>query len=225
MTQDAAARAIIAYMGAKRYQIDTQKDHLNIVYLEGINPDFTANKDAFDAWNDLSLIIEHNDDGQPHIIFSAVATTEPGRASTYDLAAKKLGGVARIAFGQYTAWRVGFHRAARLYDTHPALVQCAPLPVYRDLNRDGIRTGDPMGWARGINQHSTSANYKGDLVGFYSAGCLVRKMWNDHLKFMEIVKSDVRYLSNPKYVFTTTIIDGNDFLRTFVSENEMKAPA
>ena len=215
MTPTQAPGAILAYMSQKGYRVDTTAGHLNIVYLEGINPDFTQNPDAFDGWNDLSLIIDHTAEGNPEIIFSAVCTTEPGKAATFDIAARRLGGVARIAFGQYAAWRVGFHKQARLLDTHPALVQCAPIPVHRDLNADGKRTGDPIGQAYGLNQHGTIARYGGGQIGKWSAGCLVRKWWDDHLKFIETVRKDPRFIADKRFIFTSTIIAGDDFLRIF----------
>lgn len=216
---------LITYLTQKGYTVDTAPGHYNIIYLEGLNPDFTPNSDEADGWNDLCVIIDHDETNTPKIIFSAVCTTEPGKTATFDSAASKLGGVARIAFGQYTAWRVGYHRQARLFDAHPALVQCAPLPVHRDSNRDGKRTGDPIGWAHGLNQHGTSAVYRGGSVGKWSAGCLVRKNWVEHLRFMEIIRSDARYISNKRHIFSTTIIAGNDFCCIFGSENEMNAPA
>lgn len=225
MTNQKLAEKIVAYMGIKGYEVDTDPGHVNIVYLEGANPDATLNSDAADGWNDLSLIITFDAEKIPKIAFSAVCTTEPGKAATFDSAARRLGGVARIALGQYTAWRVGFHKQSRLLDTHPALVQCAPVPVHRDSNRDGLRIGDPVGYAHGINQHGTAPSYRGGSVGRWSAGCLVRQWWADHLRFMEIVRSDPRYQSNARHVFSTTIIAGDDFFRTFESESEMKAPA
>lgn len=216
---------LFAYMQAKGYHIDSEPGHINIIYIEGMNADFTPNNDAADGWNDLSLIVKFHPAGIPEIVFSAPCTTEPGKAATFDSAARRLGGVARIALGQHTAWRVGYHRQARLLNTHPALVQCAPVPVHRDSNRDGLRIGDPIGQASGLNQHGTTPNYRGGAVGRWSAGCLVRQWWADHLRFMEIVQSDPRYQSNPRHVFSTTIIAGDDFSRTFESGNEMKAPA
>ena len=216
---------VLEYMRRKGYMVDTEPGCLNIVYLEGINSDFTPNRDEFDGWNDLSLIIDHDADGVPKILFSAVCTTEPGRASTMAPAAAMMGGVARIAFGQYRAWRVGYHKRSRLLDTHPALVQCAEVPVHRDVNRDGKRTGDPMGTGYGINQHGTKQLYSGKSVGAWSAGCLVRRLWSDHETFMGFVKTDLRYQDDTRYIFYTTVIAGDDFLRIFGSENEMKAPA
>lgn len=217
MTPIEAARYIIYYMMQKSYKIDLNTKHLNIIYLEGVNPDFTLNTDALDGWNDLSLIIEHDQDISPKIIFSAVCTTEPGKAATFDSEARRLGGVARIAFGQHTAWRMGYHRQARLFDGHPALVQCAPIKVHRDSNRDGIRTGDPIDWAQGLNQHGTSKIYAGGPIGRWSAGCLVRRWWAEHTQFIDICRSDVRYIADKNYIYTSTIIDGSDLFRTFVS--------
>lgn len=177
------ALKVLAYMQMKGYRIDTDPGHVNIVYIEGINPDFTLNSDTADGWNDLSIIITFDAEKIPKVAFSAVCTTEPGKAATFDSAARRLGGVARIALGQHTAWRVGFHKQSRLLDTHPALVQCAPVPVHRDSNRDGLRIGDPVGYAQGLNQHGTSPVYRGGAVGRWSAGCLVRQWWADHLRY------------------------------------------
>lgn len=219
------AGKLIQYMTHKNYQIDREPGQLNIIYIEGINPDFSLNKDALDGWNDLSIILNFDAAGLPSILFSAVCTTEPGKAATFDSEARRLGGVARIAFGQHHAWRVGFHRRAKLLDTHPALVQCAPIQVHRDSNRDGKRTGDPMGFAYGLNQHGTAPNYKGGAIGTWSRGCLVRRWWNDHLKFMDLIKTDTRYIQSQRFIFSSTIIAGDDFFRNFESENEMKAAA
>ena len=208
-----AASAIIAYMTTKNYTVDTTQGHLNIVYIEGMNPDFTLNADETDGWNDLSLIIDHTAAGVPEIIFSAVCTTEPGKAAIFDSEARRLGGVARIAFGQQRAWRVGFHKQARLFDQHPALVQCAPVTVHRDSNRDGKRTGDRMGVATGLNQHSTFPGYTGGNIGKWSAGCLVRRWWDSHLKFMFLVKSDARYRADTRHIFSTTVIAGDDLMK------------
>lgn len=214
MTDTQAATAIVAFMRTKNYRIDMTTGHMNIIYLEGMNPDWVLNLDAPDGWNDLSIILAFDSGGDPSIVFSAACTTEPGKAATFGSEARRLGGVARIAFGQHTAWKVGFHRQSRLLNMHPALIQCAPIPVHRDSNRDGKRTGDPMGWAFGLNQHGTSGSYTGGPIGKWSAGCLVRQWWNDHLEFMRIVKTDIRYQADRNFIFSSTIIAGDQLIKT-----------
>ena len=208
--------AILDYLRHKRYTVDTQPGHLNIVYIEGLNPDGTLNTDAIDGWNDLRLVIDHDSDGQPICRLCHVATTEPGKAPTFSATAQKRGGVARIAFGQYKAWRVGFHKQSKHGKNHPALVQAAPVSVHRDANRNGIRDGrDNVHVGRfGINQHSTQPGYRGNSVGFFSEGCLVGYLWEEHVNgFMPLVKADARYLADPDYLFVTTIIAGDDFCK------------
>lgn len=205
------AQNVCAYMEYMGYELDQLPGCLNIIYIEGINPDFTENQDHHDRWNDLSLLIEW-DSGDPKIIFSAVATTEPGNAPTHSKQARLLGGVARIAFGQHReCWRLGYHNLAR-GKHHPALVQCAPVKVHRDYNRDYIRTNDPIDWAKGLNQHGTWPGYNGDRVGQNSAGCLVRRLWRDHIQFIEFLKTDARVISDWNFKFSTTIIPGGKFL-------------
>ena len=107
-----------------------------------------------------------------------------------------------MAFGQYLdAWRIGRHFK------QDALVQCGNLKVFRDSNEDGSRAGDPVdvGDSFGINQHTTSS--APDLVGKWSAGCLVGKFPATHAKFMAICRS------MGLATFDSTLIDGSDFAR------------
>lgn len=212
MTHDEAAARITAYMSEQRIPFDTATGLLNIIYLEGVSPDFTPNDNQPDGWNDLSLLLQHDADGVPHLAFVAPATTEPGIFSTLSAAARRLGGVARIKLGQQRAWRFGYHRAARNHNSHPALVQCAPVLVHRDANRDYKRTGDIVAQGFGINQHSTNPHYTNGPVGGHSAGCLVRKLWADHLRFLELLKTDPRQVADPKFVWATTVLDGKQLL-------------
>lgn len=193
---------IVAYMLARGYQVDTGPGQINIVYVEGMNTDGSLNSDALDNWNDLRLVFDYHQ-GQPRLRHKAIATTEPGRAATFSAPAKKRGGVARIAFGQYWAWKMGLHKG------QVALVQAAPIPVYRDANLDGIRTGDVLTFATGINQHSTRKGWKGPRVGTWSEGCLVGWIYNTHLTFISICKQDPRYKVDPNYLFATAILPGD----------------
>jgi hypothetical protein len=184
----------IAYMKSKGYKIRA----LNIVYFEGLDADdiATVNSDRIDYWNDVRSVITNTGD----VILAATATTEPGWY--YRRNRMNPGGAAQLAFGQYLdAWRIGRHF------TQDALVQCGNLKVFRDNNEDGRRSSDPVdvGDSFGINQHTTSSS--SDLVGKWSAGCLVAKYPSSHAKFMGICRS--MGLST----FDTTLVDGSDFAR------------
>lgn len=208
------AADLVAYMTAKGYAVDRGRGEINIIYLEGADENGRPNDDRPDEWNDRSLVLEFDEAGQPRIMLNVECTTEPGRAATLSTAAKRRKGVARIAIGQWRAWSVGWHKKA----AHPALVQVRNLTVCRDLNHDFKRTGDRVeSGLFGINQHGTSPEYRGGPVARYSEGCLVRRWWVDHLAFMALVTEDVRYRVNKYFVFTSTIIDGDDFGR-FVDE-------
>lgn len=204
------AKRLLRYMRAKGYEIFTGPGELNIVYVEGMNPDGGQNVDTPDVWNDLRCVIDFVGD-EPRLLIAHVATTEPGRAATFSTGAKNRGGVARIAFGQYTAWRMAFHNVRKNGKNHPALVQVMPLPVHRDKNRDMKRTGDNIhiGYF-GINQHSTRPGYTGGNVGTWSEGCLVGMMWSEHLEFIRLCRTDPRFIANPDFIFTSAVLPGNE---------------
>lgn len=191
------ASKIAKYMVAQNYWVDA--DHLNIIYVEGCNADGTPNADAPNEWNDRRLLLKI-ENKIPKIVASWKATTEPGLK--YTNTPLNPDGAFRIAFGQYKAWSVGWHK------THEALVQVAEITGYRDRNKDGLRTGDPVvkGCDMGVNQHW---GYNMLQIDGASAGCLVGQSTEGHLEFMKLVKSDARYQVNNSYVFLTTIIPGD----------------
>jgi hypothetical protein len=191
------AAKIAKYMLSQGYWID--EDYLNIVYVEGCNANGIPNLDKLNEWNDLRIILEI-DSTVPKISHSWIATTEPGYK--YTVNPLNPGGAFRIAFGQYRAWSVGIHK------DHEALVQVGEIAGYRDRNKDGFRTGDPVvkGADFGVNQHW---GYDMERVDGASAGCLVGRSVSGHKEFMAIVKSDPRYKENNNYVFLTTIIPGD----------------
>lgn len=209
------AKLITDWFQEKKYLLFTKPGDYNIIYIEGVNPDFTLNSDRFDVWNDLRIVLDHSASGEPAIIFSAVATTEPGRASTFSEDTRKVGGVARVAFRQYLyKWAMGYHNYAETKTAHPALIQRRDevIMVHRDVDRNGIRNGDPISPATGINQHSTAPGAAPKLVGKYSAGCLVGLHWNEHIEFINLLKTDNRYLKSPRFAYSTTIIPGDKLL-------------
>lgn len=205
----ALAARIVAYMLAKGYTVATGPGEYNIVYLEGCNADGTPNRDEMDAWNDRRIVITSDYARECYVIaHNAAATTEPGRYYTRNPMNRK--GVARIAFGQYTAWRPGTHKG------QPALVQVAPVPVHRDMNQNGIRdAADRIDHGIfGINQHGTRAGFKGRTIGQHSAGCAVGQIYDEHLQFIELVNRDSRLLADVKhFVITATFINGDDLYR------------
>ena len=131
---DSLAGRIVRAVQAAGHWLARHPDCINIVYVEGMDADGSANTDAPNVFNDLRLVFRVNRAGNPDLIEIWEATTEPGKHYTL---IEKLDprGAARIAFGQYKAWSVGTHMAGRP-TAHEALVQTAPIRVFRDLNAD-----------------------------------------------------------------------------------------
>jgi putative chitinase len=197
--QSDLAHHIIAAMERKGYQIDRGQNEINIVYVEGINPDGTPNDHEENKWNDLRLLIRFEGD-EPRIIGKWAATTEPGRY--YIDHPLNPGGAARVELGQYRAWQVGIHRG-----DHEALVQTGgPVTVCRDTHRDGFRSTDDdvrQTGEFGINQHW---GYDLPEVDRASAGCLVGQSKIGHREFMALVKTDPRFLADRKFVFISALL-------------------
>lgn len=201
------AAKLVAYYTAKGYALDRTPGDVNICYLEGANADGQAIRDTFDQWNDRRICFVFDEAGAPEIVLNVAATTEPGKEATHTTQAARLGGVARVQFGQFEVWQRGFHKAPQ----HPALVQRKELFVYRDANSDGVRTGDPLRRATGINQHGTRKGTIPQRVGRWSEGCLVGHLWDEHLQFIQLCEQHSGYKADPKYFFKTAIIPGNEF--------------
>lgn len=200
------AKRILRYMRDKGYWIARSPNMCNIVYVEGVNNLGVPNDDAHDRWNDRRLVIQIQQGGKPVLVINDEATTEPGRHYTQNPLVAQ--GAARIAFGQYKAWVVGLHNGKQ-----PALRQAGTIRVHRDLNKDAKRSAsDPLDigdWFF-INQHTTSETLIPELVGKFSAGCLVGRRYRSHMTFLATIKKDVRYQLNNAYMFVTAIIPGDD---------------
>jgi hypothetical protein len=194
---DLAGR-IVRAMAGRGHFIARHPGCLNIVYVEGIDPDGTRNDNAPNRFNDLRCLVRVVD-GVPVLAGAWEATTEPSRRWT--LAPMNPKGAARIAFGQYKAWALGTHHG------HEALVQVADVAVFRDANKDYKREGDARDVGLfGINQHWGYDLPRNDLANS-SAGCLVGRTTAGHRDFMRLLKSDKRFVvSNGAYRFLTTIL-------------------
>jgi peptidoglycan hydrolase-like protein with peptidoglycan-binding domain len=188
------------------YWMCRQPDCINIVYIEGMDPDGAANNNAPNVFNDARVIITFDPDGRPKMI-AWEATSEPGRYYTLNPEPPKdhLPGVARIALDQFKAWSVGIHRP-NTPSAHEALVQVAKINVCRDLNQDYKRAGDAIDTGIfGINQHA-AFDLPHNNIARSSAGCLVGRVLTEHQAFMKKVKADARYLASNAYRFQTTIL-------------------
>lgn len=198
------AGKIIRYCQTKSYPFSTHFGEYTIVYVEGMNANGTLNDDRPNFFNDLRIVLSFNN-SEPEIDGVWEATTEPGTHYTYH--PMNPAGAARIAFGWYKAWRVGTHGNA---EPHEALIQQAPVKVHRDFNKDFKRTGDRTeSGLFGINQH-WGYDYPANNISYASAGCLVGRTRSGHKKFMEVLKSDNRYLANKSYMFETIVIPGDE---------------
>jgi hypothetical protein len=182
---------LLAYLEAEGIEIED----FNIVYFEGLNTDLeTVNADRLDEWNDVRAVITRTGD----VLMAAVATTEPGRH--YTVKPMNANGAARIAFGLHEdCWAFGDHFG------QDALVQVGMVKVHRDLNQDGFRTGDKIfvGDNFGLNQHTTSN--APEMVGRWSAGCLVGRFLSTHKSFMAMCRA------SKKKRFSAIIVDGTKF--------------
>jgi hypothetical protein len=205
--QTRLAKRLVMYMQAKGYWIARAPGMVNIVYAEGMDADGDENTDKSNEWNDRRMVFRIRASHQPQMILNHAATTEPG--AHYTKHPLNPNGAARVAFGQYKAWADGLHNGSQ-----PALVQRGLIRLHRDRNKDGKRSPtDPMdvGTAFGINQHTTRPGFQSDQVDKYSAGCMVGRNYQEHLKFLATVRKDPRYQMNKSYLFVTTVIAGDDF--------------
>jgi hypothetical protein len=193
---DLAGRIVSAMQGAGQF-IARHRDCLNIVYVEGLNPDGTPNGNRPNYFDSVRCLIRIGDGGVPKMVGIWEATTEPSRYWTEH--PMNSGGAARIAFGQYKSWVVGD------YHGDNALVQAADITVYRDSQRLYKRYGAPETGEFGIHQHH-GYNYPKNDEGRSSAGCLVGRLNDGHEEFMALVKTDARYRANPNYKFMTGVL-------------------
>lgn len=200
---DDLAGKIVKAMQKNNYWIARHPDCVNIVYIEGIEPDGSPNDNRNNVFNDLRVVFRVQENGIPIIINKWEATTEPSRKWT--LKPMNPHGAFHIKFGQYKAWIHGW------YHTHEALRQAGEIEGYRDPHKTFRR--DPnypvRGSDFGVHQH-WGYDLPHEDMGNSSAGCLVGRSTKGHLEFMSIVLGDPRYRANPAYRFITAILPAGD---------------
>lgn len=211
------AKRIVRFLQGKGYWVARSPLMYNVVYIEGVNADGTLNDDADDKWNDRRIVLRIDEQGVPQIVLNVDASTEPAISFAVTAEAKKRGGVARIDFGQYKAWIMGFHNTKKYGYTHPCLKQSGKVRVFRDLNADGSRVGDrAILGAFGINQHSTKPGVLFDRVGRWSEGCLVGRHWAEHEAFLRLMQQDIRYVQDKNYQFMSAVLNGEEFSKAMM---------
>jgi hypothetical protein len=207
-TSDTLAGRLVRAARRNGHFLCRHPDCVNIIYVEGMDEDGTPNIDEPNVFNDLRMVLRVNRAGNPDIVDVWEATTEPGRFFTL-IKKEDPRGAARIAFGQYKAWSVGTHKPGGA-SAHEALVQTAPIRVFRDLNEDFERMGDQdFEGLFGINQHWGFDLPKSD-IGKASAGCLVGRTKSGHRDFMALCKEDPRFTANNSYRFMTAVMPAAD---------------
>ena len=203
------AGRIVAAMRSKGWWITRHPDCVNIVYVEGLNTDGTANNNVANAFNDLRVVIRISRAGNPEIAGAWPATSEPGLFYT-KIKKEDPRGAARIAFGQYKSWSVGMHPRSKPAVAHEALVQVKDITVFRDMNEDFRRDGDPeFTGLFGINQH-WGYDMALNNIGNASAGCLVGRTKAGHREFMALINADPRYVASRGFRFMTAVLPASD---------------
>jgi len=146
-------------------------------------------RSAADKPNEFDDLLGVYDNGN---IVWHTGTTNPGVHWLMNFMNPK--GTAVLAEGQHlNAWAIGKHKG--MYE---ALVQYAPLPVYRDNNKNNKseQIGKPIYGQYGINQHRANANAISKIIDKWSAGCQVRNNPKEFDEFMKLCKnSGVKYFS------------------------------
>ena len=137
------------------------------------------------------------------LIFAA--TTDPGIKSLK--APMNAKGTAILVPGQYKgSHTIGFHQGK-----YEALVQCAPVKVYRDANKDNILDTDKRTIDTGmfgINIHK--AGIASVIVDGWSAGCQVLAIEKDYAVFMDLCRK--QKLAGYGDKFTYTLLEEKDLI-------------
>lgn len=179
----------------------------NIVYLQDADSNGTPVDPTPGIWNDRSILLMVKK-GVPGILHNVPATTSAGNTAVAE--AKKIGKYpARVIPGyHHEKWAFGFHKGD---PAHPALRQVDRVYLCRDSNWNGDMDDEIVSHEIvGINQHGTAPRYKGPTVGKYSAGCLVRWYWTDHMTFIKMLTENAVFQEKKSFRFSATIIPAKE---------------
>lgn len=209
------ASSMIARMQSLGHWVARHPDTFNIVYGEGMNADGTLNDNANNKFNDQRMLIRVGHEGIPQIVFQQDATSEPGAYYTRNPmsaegylnsvpAKDRRKGAFHIAIdSQHKAWTIGW------YHTHEALRQVSPINGTRDPNMTFKRDPRyPVYGMFGVHHH-WGYDLDHEDLGRSSAGCLVGRSTKQHVKFINMLKQDARYVGNNTYRFMASVLDAS----------------
>jgi hypothetical protein len=157
-------------------------------------------------FDDNINVIYRNDEGEWEV-FTAAATTDPGKTSLFKPLNRK--GTAILVPGQYR----GSHKIDLHAGKYTALRQSgAEVKVWRDDNKDSILDMDDSNIEEGffgINIHRASKRGETKFVNSYSAGCQVFQGVSDFYEFMNLCEVSASRFGNK---FTYTLLEEEDLL-------------
>ncbi|MBW4513176.1 MAG: hypothetical protein KME64_42855 [Scytonematopsis contorta HA4267-MV1] len=200
------ADRLVSAMKRKGYQVTTNPDEINIIYLRNGKPSGSPSGGRINEWSDARLVFQYDQSGKPQIIYQSVATVKPGLPRIRSKLA------VFVENGQYFSWRVGTHVGiGGSRSPQRALVQAAPIKFRRYQNSRGDISGLALSPIQsgniGANQHH---GYGQKFVDDASWGCLVVPDPSKQEEFVRLAESDRRYKANSNFLFPTTIISVED---------------
>lgn len=153
---------------------------------------------------DDTLCLVYRDESLSPQIFTFSVTTDPGLYWLKN--PTNVNGTAILVPGQYKgSHQIGLHKGQ-----YEALVQKAPVKVWRDANKDGKLdfSGPQHQGIFGINIHRSNPVSESLTVEKWSAGCTVFQKVADFHFFMSICNKSKGLYGNS---FTYTLLEESDF--------------
>lgn len=185
-------------LGKKGYTFFDQNKPYNVNIISVRSKSTIAN--SFDD----TLCLVYRDETLAFQFFAFDVTTDPGMYWLKN--PTNVSGTAILVPGQYKgSHHIGLHKGQ-----YEALVQKAPVKVWRDANKDGILnfSGTQHQGVFGINIHRSNPAGESQAVEKWSAGCTVFKKVADFNFFMSICNKSKNLYGNS---FTYTLLEEADF--------------